>query len=91
MYFLFLYIHNSFLLDSFLPPFFFLTRFFLTALTIGHLTRNRNDPISRAELYQRSNIAPSFVCMKESDAYSILFLPYLAREVKVNHRTHTLR
>ncbi|KAJ7941050.1 Malic enzyme [Quillaja saponaria] len=48
----------------------------ITAWTIRHPTRNRNDPIARAELYQLSYIPPSQVeaCMKESDASSILFL-----------------
>ena len=46
----------------------------ITAWTIRHPTRNRNDPIARAELYQLSYIPPSGVCMKESDASFILFL-----------------
>jgi hypothetical protein len=48
----------------------------ITAWTIRHPTRNRNDPIARAELYQLSYIPPpepSGACMKESDAFSILF------------------
>jgi hypothetical protein len=48
----------------------------ITAWTIRHPTRNRNDPIARAELYQLSYIPPippSGVCMKESDASFILF------------------
>jgi len=45
----------------------------ITAWTIRHPTRNRNDPIARAELYQLSYIPPSEVCMKESDASFILF------------------
>ena len=47
----------------------------ITAWTIRQPTRNRNDPIARAELYQLSYIPPepSGVCMKESDASSILF------------------
>ncbi|KAI3663642.1 hypothetical protein L6452_45655 [Arctium lappa] len=31
----------------------------ITAWTIRHPTRNRNDPIARAELYQLSYIPPS--------------------------------
>ncbi|KAK7297653.1 hypothetical protein VNO77_47974 [Canavalia gladiata] len=46
----------------------------LTAWTIRHPTRNRNDPIARAELYQLSYIPPSQV-------------EDLAREV--NHRTYS--
>lgn len=46
----------------------------ITAWTIRHPTRNRNDPIARAELYQLSYIPPSGACMKESNASSILFL-----------------
>ncbi|KAL5070577.1 hypothetical protein RYX36_021464 [Vicia faba] len=40
----------------------------ITAWTIRHPTRNRNDPIARAELYQLSYIPPSQVgaCIKES-------------------------
>ncbi|GMN74965.1 hypothetical protein TIFTF001_054493, partial [Ficus carica] len=33
----------------------------ITAWTIRHPTRNRNDPIARAELYQLSYIPPSRV------------------------------
>ncbi|KAF8046494.1 hypothetical protein N665_3655s0006 [Sinapis alba] len=33
----------------------------ITAWTIRHPTRNRNDPIARAELYQLSYIPPSQV------------------------------
>ena len=70
----------------------------ITAWTIRHPTRNRNDPIARAELYQLSYIPPSQVgaCMKESNQSFILFLGAagpswtwtrdLAREV--NHRTY---
>ena len=70
----------------------------ITAWTIRQPTRNRNDPIARAELYQLSYIPPepSGVCMKESDASSILFpgaagpswtwTRDLAREV--NHRPY---
>jgi hypothetical protein len=46
----------------------------ITVWTIRHPTRNRNDPIARAELYQLSYIPPSGVCMKEKDASFILFL-----------------
>jgi hypothetical protein len=48
----------------------------IIAWIIRHPTRNRNDPIARAELYQLSYIPPepSGACMKESDASSILLL-----------------
>jgi len=48
----------------------------ITAWTIRHPTRNRNDPIARAELYQLSYIPPSQVgaSMKESNQSFILFL-----------------
>lgn len=45
----------------------------ITAWTIRHPTRNRNDPIARAELYQLSYIPPSQVEQKESDASLLLF------------------
>lgn len=47
----------------------------ITAWTIRHPTRNRNDPIARAELYQLSYIPPSQVgaCMKESNQSFFLF------------------
>ncbi|KAJ7941329.1 Malic enzyme [Quillaja saponaria] len=71
----------------------------ITAWTIRHPTRNRNDPIARAELYQLSYIPPrpSGACMKESDCFFYSF-PWrswaildlnsetIAREV--NHRTY---
>ncbi|KAG4183298.1 hypothetical protein ERO13_A09G101180v2 [Gossypium hirsutum] len=38
----------------------------IIAWTIRHPTRNRNDPIARAELYQLSYIPePSGACMKD--------------------------
>lgn len=47
----------------------------ITAWTIRHPTRNRNDPIARAELYQLSYIPPSQVvaCMKGSYQSFLLF------------------
>jgi len=43
--------------------------------TIRHPTRNRNDPIARAELYQLGYIPPSQVeaCMKESNQSFLFF------------------
>src|ERR1044072_9065074 len=70
----------------------------ITAWTIRHPTRNRNDPLARAELYQLSYITPSQVgaCIKESKPSFFLSLCTagpswactrdLAREV--NHRTY---
>ncbi|KAL5057247.1 hypothetical protein RYX36_028851 [Vicia faba] len=55
----------------------------ITAWTIRHPTRNRNDPIARAELYQLSYIPPSQVgaCIKESSQSSILFLGAVGRAI----------
>ncbi|GAB2294804.1 hypothetical protein Dimus_028998 [Dionaea muscipula] len=58
----------------------------IAAWTIRHPTRNRNDPIARAELYQLSYIPPSRVGMKESDASSILFPGWAILDL--NQRPH---
>lgn len=52
----------------------------ITAWTIRHPTRNRNDPIARAELYQLSYIPPSQVgaCMKESNQSFLLYLLFFS-------------
>ncbi|KAL5057167.1 hypothetical protein RYX36_028771 [Vicia faba] len=50
----------------------------ITAWTIRHPTRNRNDPITRAELYQLSYIPPSQVeaCIKESNPSFFYSFPW---------------
>ena len=45
----------------------------ITARTIRHPTRNRNDPIARAELYQLSYIPPSQVESMHAGVKSVFY------------------